>query len=218
MEKIAFYGGSFDPPHKGHIAIARTLRDLFALDKFVFIPAHHAPHKRDLIPTSAFHRLAMLTLATADEPRIEVSSIETDSPDRPYTFQTLTRLKEEFSEAAIFFVIGADSWQEITTWREWEQVLTMVNIIVVTRPDYSISLNHVTEDIQDRIIDLRSDGNVPPPEARHESGLGIYITDCVNLGISATGIRKQIASEDDSWKQSVPEAVAGYIDKHGLYR
>lgn len=218
MEKIAFYGGSFDPPHKGHLAIARTLRDLFALDRFVFVPAHHAPHKKDRNPTSPFHRFAMLAMATAQESRVEVSSIEAESPERPYTFETLAALKQIYKEAVIYFVIGADSWQEITTWREWETVLTTVNIIVVTRPEYPISFEHVGDDIRRRIVDLRSDGNSAPREPSDESELTIFVTDCVNLGISATGIRKEIGSSKTDWKQSVPDSVADYIEKYGLYK
>lgn len=218
MEKIAFFGGSFDPPHKGHLAIAHALKQLFALDKFVFVPAHHAPHKKDRIPTSPFHRFTMLAMATAAEAGIEVSAIEVETPEKPYTFETLTRLKERFPVASLYFVIGADSWQDITSWREWETVLTMVNIIVVTRPEYPVSMDHVSDSVRERIMDLRVDGNAVPPNVTHPSGLGIFITDAVNLGISATGIRGSIASGDASWRRSVPEEVADYIDKYGIYR
>lgn len=218
MEKIAFYGGSFDPPHKGHLAIARTIKDLFALDRFVFVPAHHAPHKKDRVPTSPFHRFAMLAMATAEEPRIEVSTIEADSPERPYTHETLSTLKGRFPASTVYFVIGADSWQEITTWREWEKVLTTVNIIVVTRPGHPITLDHVGCAVRERVVDLRRDGNSAPPESNHASGMGIFITDCVNLGISATDIRGQVAGGEKGWTQSVPLPVAEYIEKYGLYR
>lgn len=218
MEKIAFYGGSFDPPHKGHLAIARTLKTLFSLDRFIFIPAHHAPHKKDKIPASPMHRLRMLKLASLGEEGVEVSPIETETPEKPYTFQTLGRLQRNLSDADIYFVIGADSWQEITTWREWERVLTTVNIIVVTRPGHQIGFDHVGDEILERVVDLRSDGNKTPPESTHPSGLGIFITDAVYLGISATEIRSKIAQGDSSWRDSVPEKVAEYIEEHGLYR
>ena len=155
MKRIAFYGGSFDPLHCGHLTIARALLRVFALDEFVFIPAFHAPHKKDKRPTSAFHRFAMLALATNDEPQIKVSKMELDVPERPYSVETLTRLKNELTDTEIFFVMGADSWADITTWREWEKVLTLTNIIVVTRPDYEIGFNHVTDEIRERIVDLR---------------------------------------------------------------
>lgn len=214
MERVAFYGGSFDPPHKGHIAIAQAVTDVFALDRFVFIPAHHAPHKKDRQPTSPFHRFAMLALATEHEKKVEVSAIEMESPERPYTFETLSRLKEQLPDAEIFFVIGADSWAEITTWREWETVLTIVNIIVVTRPEYEVGMEHVTDEIRKRVVDLRSaEGRTRGAQA---SG-GIFITDAVYLGISATGIREKVKSGDAAWKDCVTEEVANYIEKYQIY-
>ena len=159
MKRVAFYGGSFDPLHCGHLTIARKLTEVFELDEFVFIPAFHAPHKKEKNPTSAFHRYAMLALATSGEPKIGISKIELDVPKKPYTFETLQQLKNELEDTRIFFVMGADSWQDITTWREWETVLTIVNIIVVTRPDYEIGFSHITEEIRARIVDLRKDFN-----------------------------------------------------------
>src|SRR5918998_3613983 len=132
MKKVAFYGGSFDPPHKGHLTIARKLTEIFELDEFIFIPAFHAPHKKDKKPTSAFHRFAMLCLATESKAGIKVSTVELEAPEKPFTFETQKKLKRKLPDAEIFFVIGADSWAEIDTWREWEKVLTLTNIIVVT--------------------------------------------------------------------------------------
>ena len=95
MKRIAFYGGSFDPPHNGHLAIARSLLEKFELDEFVFIPAFHAPHKVRLTPTSAYDRYTMLCLITANEPNINVSKLEINVPERPYSVETLSRINEE---------------------------------------------------------------------------------------------------------------------------
>ena len=211
--RIAFYGGSFDPPHNGHLTIARKLIDLFALDEFVFIPAFHAPHKKDRKPTSAFHRFAMLSLVTNVELKISVSTVELDAPEKPYTFETQKRLKDESSGAKIFFVIGADSWQEITTWREWETVLIETSIIVVTRPDYEIGFSHVTQEIKERVVDLRDESHQPSVN----SGQKIYITDAVNLDVSATEIRRKIRARETDWHKLVPDEVAKYIEKYELY-
>jgi len=228
MKRIAFYGGSFDPLHNGHLTVARKLTEIFELDEFVFVPAFHAPHKKSKSPTSPFHRYAILALATNDEPKIEVSKMELDVPERPYTFETLLRLKNELTDTRIFFVMGADSWAEITTWREWEKVLTMVNIIVVTRPDYEIGFSHITEDIKARIIDLREDFNVKTQrredaKKENESGIwnlesGIYITDAVRIDISATEIRQKIKDNAADWREDVPVEVAKYIEKYELYK
>ena len=228
MKRIAFYGGSFDPLHNGHLTIARKLTEIFELDEFVFVPAFHAPHKKSKSPTSPFHRFAMLALATENESKIKVSKMELDVPERPYTFETLLRLKNELTDTRIFFVMGADSWAEITTWREWEKVLTMVNIIVVTRPDYEISFSHITEDIKARIIDLREDFNVKSQrredaKKENESGIwnlesGIYITDAVQIDVSATEIRQKIKDNAADWREDVPVEVAKYIEKYELYK
>jgi nicotinate-nucleotide adenylyltransferase len=217
MKRIAFYGGSFDPLHNGHLTIARRLTEIFDLNEFVFIPAFHAPHKKDKNPTSAFHRYAMLALATNDEPNIEISRMELDVPARPYTFETLLRLKNELKDTRIFFVMGADSWQDITTWREWETVLTLVNIIVVTRPGYEIGFSHITEEIKARILDLRN--NYELRELKKVTGnLQIYITDVVQMNVSATEIRRKIKINATDWRKDVPVEVAKYIEKYELYK
>jgi nicotinate-nucleotide adenylyltransferase len=214
MKKIAFYGGSFDPLHSGHLTIARKLSKDFKLDEFVFIPAFHAPHKRTRVPTSAFSRYAMLCLATNSEPNISVSKIELELPEKPYSIETLTKLKSQFGEThEIFFVIGADSWAEITTWRDWESLLKLVNIIVVTRPNYEISFSHVTTEIKDRTVDLRVDKrDVSPFET------SIYISDAVNMDISATNIRQLVTKNLQEWKNFVPDEVAAFIEKYELYK
>lgn len=212
MKRIAFYGGSFDPIHNGHLKIAQELVRVFELDEFVFIPAFHAPHKKDKKPTSAFQRYAMLCLATKDENKIGVSKIELELPSKPYTIETLTRLKTDLSRRKLFFVIGADSWAEITTWKEWEKVLTIVNIIVVTRPPIKIEFSHVTPEIQERIVDLRGKMNF---ELSDEDK--IYITDAVSLEISSTEIRSKIREQIEGWRENVPLEVANYIEKYKVY-
>jgi len=224
MKRIAFYGGSFDPPHDGHLTIARKLIEIFELSEFVFVPAYHAPHKKDKNPTSAFHRYAMLALATNDAPKIGISKMELDVPARPYTFETLLRLKNELKNTQIFFVMGADSWQDITTWREWEKVLTLVNIIVVTRPDYEIAFSHITEEIKARIVDLRDHyelritnyelGEVKTINADSR----IYITDAIQIDVSATEIRQKIKDDVTDWRKDVPVEIAKYIEKYKLYK
>jgi nicotinate-nucleotide adenylyltransferase len=217
MKRIAFYGGSFDPLHNGHLTIAHKLSEVFALDEFVFIPAFHAPHKKDKKPTSPFHRFAMLALATNDEPHLKVSRMELDAPERPYSVETLGRLKNELTETEIFFVMGADSWADITTWREWERVLTLVNIIVVTRPDYEIGFDHVTDEIRERIIDLRKGREDKATDQNPQTNDQIYITDAVQIDVSATEIRRKIREKALGWQRDVPPPVAKHNEKYGLY-
>lgn len=212
MKRIAFYGGSFDPPHKGHFAIADALIEQFDLDEFIFLPAFHAPHKVRLKPTSAYDRYAMLCLATNDKDKTKVSRLEIELPEKPFTVETLGRLHDLFPNDRIFFVMGADSWMDIKTWREWEKVLTMADHIVVTRPGVKIGTDHVTDEIRKRILDLRG---------KHDASMlgsqSIFITDAVQLDISATKIREKIRVSDESWKNDVTDEVAKYIEKYQIY-
>jgi nicotinate-nucleotide adenylyltransferase len=220
MKRIAFFGGSFDPVHNAHLRIAQKLPRLFALDEFNFVPAFHAPHKPDVKPLPAYHRFAMLALATNNEPKVKVSTIELDVPERPYTIETATKLLTELgNETQIFFVIGADSWRDITTWREWEKLLLRVNFIIVGRPGVEINFSHVTPAVIARIIDLRGQGEAGMIE--QVSGLKeekIYFTDAVKLDISATAIRQKInKNAADRWAD-LPEEVAKYIEKYQIYK
>ncbi len=212
MKRVAFYGGSFDPVHNGHLAVGEAVSRLFAIDQFVYLPAFHAPHKKRLVPTPAMDRYAMLCLATTQD-SLCVSKLELETPARPYTIDTLGRLKELYAEDEIFFVMGADSWLDITTWREWEQVMMLTNHIVVTRPRYEIGTGHVTSDVRSRIVDACGREAVESDASR----TSIYFTDAINIDISATSIRRRIREEDSSWTSDVPEAVANYIEKYQIY-
>ncbi len=219
--RIAVYGGTFDPVHVGHEAVARGLTGLFALDEFIFVPAYVAPHKRDRRVSPALDRFAMLALATQDERLFRVSSAEIAKPERPYTVETLAGFRETLGRSArIFFVMGADSWEEITTWREWERVLALTDHLVVTRPGYELPTGHVTEAVRGRVVDVRG-----AARGRVEEGLGraegprIYLTDAAQVRAAATDVRAAVGRGDwDALSRLVVPAVAEYIRKYGLYR
>jgi nicotinate-nucleotide adenylyltransferase len=223
IARIAIYGGTFDPVHDGHMSVARELLKLFALDEVLFIPAHVAPHKRNVPTASPLHRYAMLALATQDEPRFRVSTVELDEPQKPYTVETIARLRDALG-AQLLFVMGADSWEEITTWREWERLLAMTAHVVVTRPGYELRTEHVTDAVRERIVDLRqgatNERDVRAAEANGEPS--IYFTDMVKMDISSTEIRRTARrlSEGEIAEGSiqVPPPVAEYIRKYRLYR
>jgi nicotinate-nucleotide adenylyltransferase len=220
-KRIALYGGTFDPVHTGHLTVARALLGLFALDEVLFIPAHLAPHKREAKVTPGWHRYAMLALATQGDARLRISTVELDAPEKPYTFETLSRLATEMGPTArLFFIMGADSWSEITTWREWERVLTLADHIVVTRPGYELETSHVTPAIRERLLDLRGmdQGRVAELIARQE-GAHIYVTDAVLMDVSATVVRRAVREgRDPEWLALVPPPVAEYLIKYKLYR
>lgn len=196
-ERIAIYGGTFDPVHMGHLEIGRRVSQVFEIDRFLFVPARQAPHKQNREPTSGFHRYSMLALATQNEPGLCVSTFELEAPGRQYTVDTLTHFRSQFGESTeLFFVMGADSWTEITTWREWEKLTTLANLIVVTRPGFRLE--------------------VPESEPGSKK---VFVSDAVMIDVSATQVRAA-AREDEEEKLNklVPQEVANYIRKYGLYR
>ena len=214
-KRIAIYGGTFDPVHSGHLEIARRVTQLFGIDEFLFVPARVAPHKLDREVLPALHRYAMLALATRADSRLCVSTFELDGPGRQYTVDTLYHFRSRFGESAeLFFVMGADSWAEITTWREWQRLMTLANLIVVTRPGYEISAAAATAA---SVVDLRGETEVSG--ASQPGSRKIFVTDAVMIDVSATEIRRA-ASEDDDEKLTrlVPLEVAEYIRKYRLYR
>ena len=215
-KRIAIYGGTFDPVHSGHLEIARRVLQLFAIDEFLFVPAMVAPHKQDREVSGALHRYAMLALATNREPRLSISTFELDGPGRQYTVDTLFHFRSQFAESAdLFFVMGADSWAEITSWREWRRLLTLANLIVVTRPGYDVSVEQVGADVAASVVDLRG-----ATESTMQAGAQkLFVTDVVMLDVSATEVRRAAAADDsEKLNKLVPPEVAEYIRKYRLYR
>ena len=217
--RVALYGGTFDPVHLGHLEVARRVAELFEIERVLFVPAQIAPHKLTRAVTAPLHRYAMLVLASQNDPQLLVSTFELDTPDRHYTVDTIAHFQSSFGDSTeLFFIMGADSWSEITTWRDWERLLTMTSHIVVTRPGYDVSNEHVGAILRDRIVDLRRVDN-DAGRIQQLSGARIYFTDVVNKDISATEIR-HVAKEGrfDDLSKLVPQPVAEYIKKYGIYR
>lgn len=215
-QRIALYGGSFDPVHSGHIKVAKRVSEFFEIDLVLFIPAQMAPHKLGSKVTAAVHRYAMLALATQNDPDLLVSTYELNGPDRRYTVDTVRHFQQVLGNTAeLFFVMGADSWEEINTWRDWERLLTMVNHIVVTRPGYDIDSAKIGPEVARRLADLRGRtlNHEPLSEPR------IFLTDLVMADVSATEIREAVAeARFEQLSALVPETVADYITKYRLYR
>ncbi len=197
QRRIAIYGGTFDPVHMGHLEIGRCVSQVFEIDQFLFVPARQAPHKQDRETASGFHRYAMLAMATKNDPGLCVSAFELETAGRQYTVDTLTHFRSHFGESTeLFFVMGADSWTEITTWREWQKLTTLANLIVVTRPGFKL--------------------DVPEPKPGRRQ---VLVSDAVMIDVSATQARRAARQGDEEkLNKLVPLEVANYIRKYGLYR
>ncbi len=219
-KRIAIYGGTFDPVHVGHLEIARRVSQLFAIDEFLFVPARAAPHKLDREVSSPLHRYAMLALATQTEPRLLVSTFELDEPTRQYTVDTLDHFRSQSEVFAdLFFVMGVDSWAEITTWREWERLLSLASLVVVTRPGIEFSAANVGGVIAERVVDMRGQASGSAAPFLEPGGHKIFVTDAVSMEVSATQVRKAVRENlSEDLNRLVPPEVANYIRKHGLFR
>ena len=212
LRRVGIYGGTFDPVHNGHLEVARRVLELFELDEVIFVPACVPPHKRNANITSAFHRFAMVALATEADQRLLVSTIELDAPDRPYAVDTVERMQVETRR--LFFIIGADSWSEITTWHEWRRLIAMCDLIVVTRPGYLV------ESQVDTFVDVRGrERRAIAALTANETTPRVFMTDVVMVDVAAREIRATVRAGDFvKLKTSVPLSVAAYIEKHGLYK
>ena len=219
-KRIALYGGTFDPIHLGHLEVARKVSRFFEIDELWFVVAQLAPHKLLREVTPALHRYAMLALATQDEPQLFISTFELDAPDRCYTVDTVAHFKSKLHGSAdLFFVMGADSWSEVTTWRECDRLLGMVNHIIASRPGYNIGVEHITPELTKRIVDLRGARKANASEIiRRDEGERIFITDAAMTDVSATDIRRAVRENSAELTDLVPVAVANYIGKYQLYR
>jgi nicotinate-nucleotide adenylyltransferase len=213
--RIAAYGGTFDPLHNGHLEIARLVVRRVALDELLVIPAHRPPHKTGQAISTGYHRYGMAVLATLDEPRIRVSTLELEAPNKPYTFETIERLCSVYgSQTDLFFVMGADSFEEIHTWREPARILANASLIVVARPGYQLQTVHLPALSTAQVLDRRGTSG----EIR-EAGTGagrIYFIDC-EMPVSATDIRERV-SKGAAIDHLVPPRVAQYISRYALYQ
>jgi len=204
--RVAILGGTFDPVHNGHLALARSVARTFAIDEFHFVPAFAPPHKPAKGITSPFHRFAMVALATMSEDRFQVSTVETDMLGPRYSVETLEVMRQELPAASFVFIIGTDMYQEIEDWKEHERLFDLATVAVVYRPGFPMR-----EDL--RAFETLS------AESRPALGPnpGVYYLPWVQNDVSSTEVRETAASGGDTG-QWVPDPVAAYIRKHRLYQ
>ena len=219
-ERIGIYGGTFDPIHFGHLRVAAAICEAFGLDRFFFVPAYVPPHKRGRQITSPYHRYAMVVLATLQHPQIANTklmalTLELEAPTRPYTIETLHHLQLNYPQSDLFFVMGADSFAEVNTWREYERLLTEYNIIVAARPPADdLPTAHLSSKCQAHVVDLR--GAKRPDTAMFAAPI-VYLTDYVAVDIAATEVREAVRTGQLIGRY-VPSDVAHYIATYDLYR
>ena len=206
-----FYGGTFDPVHNGHLAIARAARDQLETT-LRLMPAADPPHRAPP-GAEAFHRARMLDLAVAGEPGLRVDRRELQRQGRSYTIETLRELRVEFgSEQPLALLIGADSLLGLPTWRHWESLFDLAHFVVAARPGSPVD-SGLPAQLAGAIAGRWTDS---PAALKASPGGCLYLLDQPLQTESASEVRRRIAAQE-SWQELVPGPVAGYILAHGLY-
>ena len=220
--RVAFYGGSFDPPHCWHLAIARAAMERLRLDRVAFAPVGTQPLKRDMAAASFGERLAMVRLAVADDVRLEVSQVDAPraSGTPNYTVDTLAQFRKSLDPGdELFCLLGADSFLTVKRWHRATDLLMDCDFIVAGRPGFSL------ENASRALPDGVSFAGVCAGQAEYASrvmsdGAGrqrtLFLLPDLKIDISATEIRGALA-EGDVRQNVLPSTVVDYIHAHGLY-
>jgi nicotinate-nucleotide adenylyltransferase len=198
--RVALFGGSFDPPHYGHTAIATAAADVFDLDSVLFAPVGRQPLKAGIAPTNFDDRLAMVELACRVDPRFAVSDVDAPRSDGEpnYTVHTLSMLHDTRPDARLFNLVGADSFLNLPRWHEPERLLELAEWIVVSRPGFPLA-------------DLSALELTPRQRGR------VHLLQTVHKDVAATNLRERLEAGDQCADVLDP-AVAVYIEAHHLYR
>jgi len=236
--KIGLFGGTFDPIHRGHTALAQSARERFQLNRVYFVTNNIPPHKQKLTQSPFAHRYAMVALATGDDKRFVPSLLEapievapearsaararaTISPDVPsYSIDTVRRLKKTLKKAdRLFFLMGIDAFRDIAKWHQARALLAECEFVVASRPGFS--LRDVAESLPDG---LRPPATVTKPFHKQPAvgdlvlpGLTLRLLEGVQQNVSATAIREGVAGGKPLGRWLDPR-VAEYVRKMGLYK
>jgi nicotinate-nucleotide adenylyltransferase len=231
---IGFFGGTFDPIHHGHLALARAAKERYQLGRICFVPANIPPHKQKQPLAPFLHRYAMVVLATMGEkaffpslleaPGVSASSAtagksKSAEPGANYSIDTIRRLKQSLKKIdKLFFLIGIDAFADIAKWREPEALLRECEFIVASRPGYSLA--DVANALPEKLRPARA---VSQPFAKQPakgdlvlSGATVHLLDSVHQPISATAIRDAVVAKKPL-RKFVDAGVEEYIRKEGLY-
>lgn len=197
--RIGILGGTFDPIHLGHLALAESAGEELELEKVLFIPAGHPPHKKDRLITEARHRQRMTELAIAGNPRFALSTIDLVRSGLSYTVDTLRLLSAEYVGAELFFIIGADSLLDLPTWYRPAEILQLAIVAAAGRPGFSL------DQFESKLGELYR-------KYRHR----IVLFEAPSLDISSTMLRERLVA-GRSVRYLVPDAVLEYIAANDLY-
>lgn len=196
-DRIGLLGGTFDPPHIAHLILGEYAIDALGLSTLLYVPAADPPHKQDEVKTPIEHRLALLELALADNPRFAISRVDIDRPGPHYSVDTVEMVQRQYPGAVIYFVMGGDSLRDLLLWHRPDTLVERCMLAVIRRPD-SIVQPTMHED------------KLPGLAAR------VTMIDAPLLDISSTAIVRRL-HEGRSVRYLVPDAVLTYIRENKLY-
>ena len=197
FSRLGVIGGTFDPPHYGHLVLAETARVQLGLDRVLFVVAGQPPHKPGCPITPSHHRAAMVEAAIADNPACVLSRVDLDRPGPHYTVEMLTLLQREYPEAELFFLVGGDSLAQFLTWRDPAGIVRLARLAVMPRPGHEpdlASLEQVLPGLRERLVWL----------------------DAPALDIAASDLRRRVR-EGLPIRYLVPPPVEAYIHEYRLY-
>ena len=221
---IGLFGGTFDPIHRGHLNVARAAARRFRLREVWFIPADIPPHKQRAPITSYFHRYSMVTLAVAGETDFLPSLLEAPEPEahmerRPsYTIDTVRRVKAGLRRGdRLYFLVGIDAFRDIAKWHKADELLRECEFIVAARPGYSLEdvASSLPKSLRLTLKELRTVGL---DEALRRRGVTLHLLPETHEDVSATQIRAAMRKRGGALKKLVPDTVADYIRREGLYK
>jgi nicotinate-nucleotide adenylyltransferase len=198
-EQIGLFGGTFDPPHLGHLILASEAQWQLGLDRLLWVLTPDPPHKQEQVVTPVEHRLAMVNLAIADNPSFELSRVELDRPGPHYTLETIEAISDQYPDADITPILGGDSLRDLPTWHKPRELLYASHWVgVMRRPGEQPDL----ENLENELPGISSK---------------IHYVDAPLLEIASREIRSRIANHQP-FKYYVPLPVCNYIEQHQLYQ
>ena len=197
--RIGVLGGTFDPPHIGHLVIAQEALAHLRLERVIFAPTRNPPHKPNQVITPIEDRMEMVRLAIAGNPRLTLSRVDVDRAGPTYTVDTLRLLREQWGpQAEIYFIIGMDSLASILSWYHPEEMIKLCKLAVFKRPGFTADL----EELERALPRLRE---------------RVVMIDAPALGVAASDLQRRVRNGEPI-AHLVPHAVAVYIRDNGLYQ
>jgi nicotinate-nucleotide adenylyltransferase len=217
--RVGLLGGSFNPVHNGHLAIARQARDVLSLDRILFIPTGLPPHKSGETLAPAKDRYEMVRLAIASDPAFSVSDVEISRPGKSYTVDTVRELQQQYGpQTRLYFLIGLDAFLDFPTWREPGMLLDLCSFVVISRPGISFqplaAMKLLPAIPQDSLaaLDAGRRSKLEVPLSHHQ----LICLHVPPIHVSASDIRTKVRQAEPV-AHLLPPSVESYIIYHHLY-